>query len=79
MLSEFHKYDINLRKVTDNIVGISLNETTTIDDLADLIEIFALLKDKSLDIGNYLDSTRFDGIKYRGIPPDLSRKTDFMK
>ena len=78
-MSEFHKYDINLRKVTDNIVGISLNETTSIDDLADLIEIFALLKDKSLDFGNYLDSTCFDGIKYRGIPSDLSRKTDFMK
>lgn len=41
LLSEFHKHDINLHKIADNLVGITLNETTTIDDLAKLIEIFA--------------------------------------
>jgi hypothetical protein len=35
-------------------VGISINETTTIDDLADLIEIFAFLKGRSEDVGSYL-------------------------
>ena len=45
LISEFHKYDINLRKINDNEVGITLNETTTIDDLATLIEVFAYLKD----------------------------------
>ena len=54
VLSEFHKRDINLRKVDDKIVGISINETTTIDDLADLIEIFAFLKGRSEDVGSYL-------------------------
>lgn len=47
IISEFHKYDINLRKVTDNLVSVSLNETTTIDDLASLIEIFAHLKEET--------------------------------
>jgi glycine dehydrogenase len=41
LLSEFHKHDINLRKVNEKLVGITINETTTIDDLADIIEIFA--------------------------------------
>jgi glycine dehydrogenase len=45
VISEFHKYDINLRKISDNLVSVSLNETTTIDDLASLIEIFAHLKE----------------------------------
>ena len=49
LLSEFHKNDINLRKVTDNLTGISINETTTIDDLADVIEIFAYIKEKVLE------------------------------
>ncbi len=49
LLSEFHKNDINLRKVDDNLAGITLNETTTIDDLADVIEIFAFIKEKTLE------------------------------
>ena len=44
VLSEFHKHDINLRKIDENFVSISMNETTTIDDLASLIEIFAYIK-----------------------------------
>lgn len=42
VLADFHRYGINLRKLDDNHVGISLNETTTILKLATLLEIFAL-------------------------------------
>lgn len=49
LLSEFHKNDINLRKVDDNLTGITINETTTTDDLADVIEIFAYIKEKTLE------------------------------
>jgi glycine dehydrogenase len=41
VLSEFHKFGINLRKIDEDLVGISLNETTTIVDLDEIIEIFA--------------------------------------
>src|SRR4051812_6932177 len=44
LIAEFHKYGINLRKVDDDQVGISFNETTTIVDLDEVIEIFAELK-----------------------------------
>ena len=44
VVSEFNMFNINLRKIDDNTVSISLNETTTIKDLAELIEIFALIK-----------------------------------
>jgi hypothetical protein len=67
-LSEFHKNDINLRKVDDNLAGVTLNETTTIDDLAELIEIFAVLKEKVIEQGNYLKPTYFEDLIYRGIP-----------
>ena len=46
LLAEFHKNDINLRRVNENLVGVTLNETTTIDDLADVIEIFAFIKNQ---------------------------------
>jgi glycine dehydrogenase len=46
LLAEFHKFGINLRKVDENLVGISFNETSTIQDLTELIEIFADLKGK---------------------------------
>lgn len=79
MISEFHKYGLNLRKISDNFVGVTLNETTTIDDLATLIEVFALLKDMSSEFGEYCDADRFEDIKYRGIPADLARRTTFMQ
>ena len=46
VLADFHKYGINLRKVDDFHVGISLNETTVVLKLATLVEIFALLLEK---------------------------------
>jgi len=79
LLSEFHKYNLNLRKISDNLVGISLNEATTIDDLATLIEVFALLKDMSDEFGEYCEKERFEDIKFRGIPADLARRTTFMQ
>lgn len=56
VLSEFHKHEINLRKIDDNLISVSLNETTTITDLADLIEVFAFIKDSTdeLELGSYL-------------------------
>lgn len=79
VLSEFHKYDMNLRKITDNLVSISMNETTTIDDLATLIEIFAYIKDETTEIGDYLKADSFEDIVYRGIPADLARKTTYLQ
>ena len=45
VLAEFHKFGINLRKIDENLVGISMNEYTTIKDLAELLEIFAIMKE----------------------------------
>lgn len=41
VLAEFHKFGINLRKVDEDHVQISFNETSTIYDLDEVIEIFA--------------------------------------
>ena len=41
IVSEFHKYGINLRRIDDVHVGISLNETTSLVDIDEIIEIFS--------------------------------------
>lgn len=42
VLAEFHKFGINLRKIDENLVSISCNEYTSIKDLAEIVEIFAI-------------------------------------
>lgn len=54
LLEEFTEYEINLGKIDDNTVNVSMSESTTIQDLTDLIEIFAALKDKSQELGGYI-------------------------
>lgn len=51
LLAEFHKYGINLRKIDDELVQIAFNETTSIVDLDEMIEIFAELKGKTTSSG----------------------------
>jgi len=43
LLAEFHKVGINLRKIDENTVGLSMNETVNIADTVDIIEQFATL------------------------------------
>ena len=77
VLAEFHKYGINLRKVDENHVGISFNETTSIVDLDELIEIFADLKGKSHSPG-FLSEQFYENKKYKDLPDALKRKSAFM-
>ena len=80
VLAEFHKYGINLRKIDENLVSISLNEYTTIQDLAELIEIFAILKDKAPEdeYEAYLDR-HFYQRPFRNMPAGLKRSSDYMQ
>lgn len=78
VISEFHKYGINLRKIDDELVSIAFNETTSIVDLDELIEIFAELKDKTNSSG-FLTESFYEDRKYKGLPNNLRRTSDFMK
>jgi len=82
VLAEFHKFGINLRKIDDNKVGISMNESTTIKDLAEVLEIFAILKEIAPEENDepYLAADFCDAENYRGMPEALKRSnTDFMQ
>lgn len=77
VLAEFHKFGINLRKIDEYHVGISLNELTTMVDLDELIEIFADLTGKRTT-SNYLPDTYYEDKNYKGLPAQLKRSTTFM-
>ena len=78
--AEFHKYGINLRKVDENTVGISINEFTTIKDIAELVEIFAIVKDQAPEDEDvaYLDQ-HFYAREFRNMPENLRRQSNFMQ
>ena len=80
ILAEFHKFGINLRKVDDNLVSISINEYTLIKDVAEILEIFAILKEIAPEENDepYLDADFCDAENYRGMPAHLARQSDFM-
>ena len=71
VLAEFHKFGINLRKVDDEHVQIAFNETTTMYDLDEVIEIFAEVKGKRSVIGNYMSDHFYLDKSYKDLNPSL--------
>lgn len=76
MLDEFLKHDINLRKIDESTVSISLDEATSLEDLAELIEIFASLRKVSINKDNIFNPSSY---KLNPLLPNLQRKSDFMQ
>ena len=72
LLSEFHKYGINLRRVSDFEVSISFDEQSTLYDLDQLLEIFHRLK-KTSGTNGYQGFTNYEDKVYETLPPDLVR------
>jgi glycine dehydrogenase len=77
VISEFHKYGINLRKIDDSLVGVSFNETTNLVDLDELIEIFSGLKSKATPSSLNSDSY-YQNKKVADLPANLKRTSSFM-
>ncbi len=65
---------INLRKVSETRLGVSLDETTTLKDLSDLVEAFAPDGIVPFDVNELAEETK-DG---KAIPQALMRSTPFM-
>lgn len=78
IISDFHKYGINLRRVDDRHVGISFNETTTLVDLDEIIEIFYDLKSKQTSAG-FLSEEYYKNSKFTELPANLKRSSNFMQ
>ncbi|MBY0425314.1 MAG: glycine dehydrogenase (aminomethyl-transferring), partial [Cytophagales bacterium] len=69
------KSEINLRYSEDLYVHVSLDETTTLEDVANIIQIFASVKGKEFskqELKELSQSVSFD------LPSELARKSEFM-
>lgn len=78
VVSEFHKYGMNLRRICDKYVGISFNETTTLVDLDEIIEVFSDLKQKPTSSG-FLTEEYYQNRKFPELPENLKRTSSFMQ
>ncbi len=76
LVSEFHNYGINLRKIDDNQVSLAFNEVTTLVDLDEVVEIFAGLKGKQ---GSTLSESYYASKKVPELPSGLKRTSSFMQ
>lgn len=65
---------INLRLVSETRIGISLDETTTLDDLADLVAVFALNDPVTFNVFDLAEETK----EATAIPAALTRSTPFL-
>jgi glycine dehydrogenase len=72
VVSEFHKFGMNLRAVDDTHVGISINETTNLVDLDEIIEVFAELKQKPTS-SSFLTQQFYENRKISELPKNLQR------
>jgi glycine dehydrogenase len=63
---------INLRLLDQGSVGISLDETTTIQDLIDLWQIFAAKEDLPFTVDELLQTVKFE------FPEHLTRQTPYL-
>ncbi len=72
ILSLSEKKEINFYYPSDKLVSISINETTTIDDLNKIIEVFIQYTGKKIDKINVLNNSI-------NIPNDYKRNTGFLK
>jgi glycine dehydrogenase len=75
LLSEFHKYGINIRKIDDNHVSVSFDELSTLYDLDQLIEIFINLKadNGGTASGDMIPWSSYENRVYRTLPEHLRR------
>ncbi len=64
--------EINLRPLGDNAIGISLNETTTAADLADLLSVCAPDGKPGFEVEDIVQEARPE------LPQSLSRKSEFL-
>lgn len=72
ILEAAEKHRINLRLFNNSAIGISLDETTTVEDLADLWQIFALGKELPFTVEDLARDARFD------FDEPFTRKSEYL-
>ncbi len=76
-LTSFEKNEINVRRIGDNMISVTLNETTNFNDLEQLIKVFNSIKgiNSPIDISKDSSFTSLDSNKLK-IKNSLRRNTE---
>ena len=69
------KSDINLRKINDSTISLSLDETTSLEDVSELVSIFAKLQKATINTENLFHKNSYS---FQNFPENLQRKSGFM-
>jgi glycine dehydrogenase len=73
------EHGINFRYVDEQTVGIALNETVTLDDVADIISVFAATLGRPGDVVDREDfRSTAAGFAADTVPPELVRRSAFL-
>lgn len=74
---EFLKHRINLRRTTSNVISLSVDESTTLADIATLVKIFASLKNRQITTEE--DSLFHDkSVRLRKVSTEFLRTSTYM-
>lgn len=65
--------ELNFRHFDNGNIGISINEKTSVEDIETIVNIFAKIVEKSVDISAFSSKIENE------IPEKLQRKSDFMQ
>jgi glycine dehydrogenase len=69
------KRKINLRYIENNRIGVSINETTDLEDIKELIELFAFVSNNKVPDDHLQNLLKIAGADY---PDFLSRTSDYL-
>jgi len=78
VLAEFHKHEINLRRINQHCISVSFDETTTLYDLDILIKLFQTLKNKRTQFHKSTDFAEYENYKYETLRDEIKREGRFM-
>ena len=75
LLQFFADNEVNLRKIANNLVSLSFDETTTLEDIHNILNLFAKYNDQPYNSDKQFENT------HQIIKPfndSIIRKTDFL-
>lgn len=79
VLSEFHKFGINLRKIDNNTISLSFDELTNMYDLEQVIELLVSIKKRKFSKDRFMPFEVFEEKKYARVPAEIRRESKFLQ
>lgn len=76
MLQLFEKHGMNIRKINDKTVSVSISEATTISDVYELLHVFDEANEKVNKLDKIMDLEKVGYLK--NLPSEVARKSEYL-